>query len=307
MLRATRDLGRDPDLGQLLREDRDDLVDLRLALEPALGHPPLEVVVHLGLEGLERQVLQLALHLRHPEAVRQGRVDVQRLLADGALLLGGQVVEGAHVVEAVGQLDHQDPDVPGHGDQHLAEVLRLPLLATPEGELADLGDAVDQLGDVVPEALDQDGLAGRGVFQDVVEEPGRHGGGVHPELDEEPGDRQGVDVVGLARDPALAPVDLLGELVGPPDDVDVPRLVAGDLRQEVAQSPHPRAPFSSSRGTRRGARHPRPGKRPDQLPGDLLDYCPAPAFTTAFLPPRWRGWLQVSQSRMIGAATKIVE
>ena len=133
----------------------------------------------------------------------------------------GEVVEGAHVVEPVGQLDHQDPDVPGHGDQHLAEVLRLPLLAAREGQLADLGDAVDQLGDVVAEPLDQDRLAGGGVLEHVVEEPGRHRRGVHLELDEA-GDGQGMDVVGLARDSALAPVHLLGELVGSPDDVVVP-------------------------------------------------------------------------------------
>ena len=273
MLRPARDLRRDPDLGQLRRQDRDDLVDLRLALEAPLGHPALEVVVHLGMEGLERQVLELALDLRHTQPVRERRVDVQRLAADRALLLRGQVVERAHVVEPVGELDHQDPDVPGHGDQHLAEVLGLPLLAAGEGELPDLGDAVDQLGDVAPEALDQDGLAGRRVLEDVVEEPGRDRRGVHLELDEQAGDREGVDVVGLAGDPALAPVDLLGELVGPADDLDVPaRLIAGDLDQEVAQRPHVRVP-ARPRGAGEGATRPGPGSGPT-APGGLASLPP---------------------------------
>ena len=54
-------------------------------------------------------------------------------------------------MEPVGELDHEHADVPGHGHQHLAEVLGLPLLAGGEGELADLGDAVHQLGDLAPE------------------------------------------------------------------------------------------------------------------------------------------------------------
>ncbi len=268
VLRAPGDLPGDPDLGQLLREDRDDLVDLRLALQAALGHPPLEVFVGLGMEGLQRQIFQLALHLRHAQPVGERRVDVEGLLGDPALLLGAKVVEGAHVVEAVGQLDQDDPDVPGHGHQHLAEVLGLPLLPAREGQLADLGDAVDELGDIVAEPLDQDGLGGGRVLQHVVEEPRGDRRRVHPELDQEPGDGQGVDVVGLARDPPLAAVHLLGELVGPPHDVDVPpRLVAGDLGQEVAQSSHVRPRPGPPPGPPRQALRARAAQAVRRLPG----------------------------------------
>ena len=215
---------------------------IRLALEAPLGNPALEAVVRLGIHRLERQVLEFALDLGHTEPVREGGVDVQRLAGDRALLLRGQVVERAHVVEPVGELDHEDPDVPGHRHQHLAEVLRLPLLTAGEGELPDLGDAIDQLRDVATEPLHQHVLAGRGVLEHVVEETGRHGRGVHLELDEQAGNRERVDVVGLAGNPALALMDLPGELVRPPDDVDVPaRLIAGDLGQEVVQRPHVRA------------------------------------------------------------------
>jgi len=133
-------------------------------------------------------------------------------------------------VEPVRQLDHQDPDVPGHGDQHLAEVLGLALLAASERELADFGHAVDQLGDVRAEALAEHLLGRRRVLQDVVQEPGRHRRDVHLEVDEEPGHRQGVDVVGFPRHPSLAAVDLLGEGIGAADEVQVgPRLVARNL------------------------------------------------------------------------------
>ena len=42
----------------------------------------LERLVGLGLEVLERQVLELVLHLAHPEAVGDRRVDVEGLLGD---------------------------------------------------------------------------------------------------------------------------------------------------------------------------------------------------------------------------------
>ena len=35
--------------------------------------------------------------------------------------------EGAHVVQTVGKLDEDDPDVLGHGDEQFAEVLALPI------------------------------------------------------------------------------------------------------------------------------------------------------------------------------------
>ena len=127
----------------------------------------------------------------------------------------------------------------------------LPSLVTPSTSSA-----------ISPPNRSTSGLAGRGVLDDVVEEPGRDGGGVHLELGEEAGDLERVDVVGLAGDPALAPVDLRGELVGAPDDVDIPaRLVAGNLGQEVAQRPHVRVP-ARPRGTGRGATRPGPAGGP---------------------------------------------
>ena len=69
------------------------------------------------------------------------------------LLLGRQVAERAHVVGAVGELDQDDADVARHREEHLAEVLGLLLLARGEVDLADLGDAVDQAGDLLAEEL----------------------------------------------------------------------------------------------------------------------------------------------------------
>jgi hypothetical protein len=120
---------------------------------------------------LKDELLELVLDLAHPEAVGDRRVDVERLLGDLDAPLLGQVVERAHVVEPIGELDEDDADVVHHRQQHLAEVLGLPLLARRERNGADLGDAFDDVGDFGAEEL-VNALRGRQrVLDDVVEEP----------------------------------------------------------------------------------------------------------------------------------------
>ncbi len=99
----------------------------------------------------EREVLELPLDLRDAEPVGERRVDLHRLarLVDAALRR--QRRERAHVVQAVRELDQDDPDVLGHRDEHLAQVVALLLGERLELDLAELGDAVDELGDLVAE------------------------------------------------------------------------------------------------------------------------------------------------------------
>ena len=74
----------------------------------------------LGMQRGERQVFELLLQLLHAEAVGQRRVDVEGLLGDPLLLLERHRGERAHVVQPVGELDDEDPQVLGHRHQHLA-------------------------------------------------------------------------------------------------------------------------------------------------------------------------------------------
>ena len=68
----------------------DGVVDVGLALQPALGHPALQLEVVVGLQRAERQVLELGLDLGHAEAVGERRVDVERLLGDLRACSGGR-------------------------------------------------------------------------------------------------------------------------------------------------------------------------------------------------------------------------
>ena len=108
-------------------------------------------LVVLRLQVLERQVLQLGLHLRHAEAVGQRGVDLPGLQGDALLLLGRQLLQGPHVVQPVGQLDDDDPGILGDRQQQLAVVLDLLLGRGAEGQVADLGQPVDDARDFRPE------------------------------------------------------------------------------------------------------------------------------------------------------------
>ena len=68
-------------------------------------------------------------------------------------LLGTKVLERAHVVQAVGELDDDDADVGDHGEQHLADVLGLMVFAIGELDLVEFGDAFDDVCDLFAEAV----------------------------------------------------------------------------------------------------------------------------------------------------------
>ena len=111
----------------------------------------------------------------------------------------GQRRDRAHVVEPVGELDDQDPEVLGHRHEHLAHRGGLLRLLGVELEAVELGDAVDDGGDVGAElALDVvegDAVSSTASWSSAAGE----GDVVEPEVGEDPGDRERVVDVGLAR------------------------------------------------------------------------------------------------------------
>ena len=128
--------------------------------------------------------------------------------------LGLHVLERAHVVQPVGELDQQHANVAGDGDQQLAEVLGLLGLLGDEVELLDLGQAVDQRADLLAEHLVDLGAGDVGVLDDVVQQRGGDGGVVELELGEDRRHLERVGEVGIARLPHLVAVRLHGVHVG---------------------------------------------------------------------------------------------
>ena len=173
----------------------DGLGELGLHLGEAAG----DRLVVVGLQRLEREVLELGAHVLHAHAAGERGIDVHRLLGDAPALFGRHEVERAHVVQAVGELDQQHADVGRDGEQELAQVLGLRLLAGDEVEPLDLGQAVDDGADLGAEQLVDLGAGRVGVLDGVVQQ--RHGdrGVVELQVGEDGGDFERMGEVRVAR------------------------------------------------------------------------------------------------------------
>ena len=177
-----------------------------------------------GPQMAEGQFLQLAVGQVQTQPVGDRRVNLQRLRRNARPLFARHVIERAHVVRAIGQLDQDDPHVARHGQQHLAERLGLALFAGVELQLVELGQAIDQFGDGRAEALDQLGLGDAAVLDRVVQQR------CHQRLRVElpfgalrcHGDRMGD--VGLATGANLAQMGFVGKAVGLADLLDFGRV-----------------------------------------------------------------------------------
>jgi len=117
-------------------------------------------------------------------------------------------------VEPVGEFDQNHPQIPHHGQQHLADAFCLPLLTRSQVELAQLGDSVDALRHLVSEALAHVLQLGAGVLHYVVQQPGLKAHHVHVHIGKLASHQQRMNHVRLSGFALLIPVPLLGEAEG---------------------------------------------------------------------------------------------
>ena len=215
-------------LAQVGRDVLDDLLEEDVAARGALGDQPGDLVVPLGVQRREGQVLEFPLDGVHAEPVGQRREDLQHLTRLALLLLPRQVAQRAHVVQPVGELDDQDPDVPGHRHDHLAHGLGLGDLAVLD--LVQLGHPVHQGRDLVTEVGPQlvEGVVG--VLHRVVQQGRAQRLVVHPQLGQDRGHRERVGDVGVAALALLPGVPVRGHVVGVLDEPDVRLGVGGAHR-----------------------------------------------------------------------------
>ena len=194
------------------------------------------------MQRLEREVLELPLDRVDAEPVRDRCVDVERLACLVDLLLLRHRVDRAHVVQAIGELDQDDPDVRGHRDHHLAVVLRLRLVARLEGQLGQLGHAVDEPGDLLAEALLDVLERCLRVLDGVVQQRRAQRLGVEAHPGADLGDADRVDDELLTRATELVGVVLAGvdEGLAHAITIDRDRGLVGmllDDREEIAEQP----------------------------------------------------------------------
>ena len=232
-------LHRDLGLAQLRGDGLLQVVDFELSRLPLALHFRRECLIPGRVEIFERQLLELVLNLAHTEPVRDWRVNVEGFLRGPDLPILGHMRQGAHVMQPVGQLDEDDADVVDHRQQHLAEVLGLPLFARREGYRADFGHPLDDVGHFGAKVL-LDLLNGRqGVLDDVVEQAGGNGDRVEPHFGQNAGHLERVHQIGLPRMPDLTLMFEGGKHVGPAKEL--PFLVRGirpHLLEKVFEPDH---------------------------------------------------------------------
>ena len=159
-------------------------------------------------------LLQFPIEAVEAEAVGDRRIDLERFPRHAPTLFHPHGVERAHIVQAVGQLDQDDAHIPRHGQQHLAEVLRLRLFVALVLDAIELGNAIDELGSLLAEALGQLRLGDGGIFHHVVQQGGDQRLGIETPASQRLGDRQRMRNIGFAADPVLAAMRLGSENVG---------------------------------------------------------------------------------------------
>ena len=156
------------------------------------------------IEKAEAEILQFTSDLTHAQTVGDGRENFQSLLCDLLLAVRLEVLQSPHIVQPVGQFDEHHPNVVDHGQHHLAEVLRLLLLASGKVDLADLGDALHDVRDLFAELL-----------ADVNDRHGRvHRDRIHLHFGKHQRNFQRMDEIRLTRRPALPFMNLQRVVVG---------------------------------------------------------------------------------------------
>ena len=151
VLRPAGDRRLDPARAQVGLDALDHLAEVGVAARCALGDETDDLVVPLRVQRGEREVLELPLDRVHAEPVGQRREHLERLARLALLLLRREEPQRAHVVQPVGELDHQHAWVARHRDDHLAD--RLGLGGGAVLDLVELGDAVDEVRDLLAELV----------------------------------------------------------------------------------------------------------------------------------------------------------
>ncbi len=213
MLGSSGDLVFDAGRGQGAFERRREILDILFAFAAAVADFLFDIFIVFRIEIFERQILQLPLNAGHAESVGQGCVNLARFHRDTLLLFRRQMLQGSHVVKPVGQLDDYDPDIPGHGKKHLAEIFHLLLGRAFDSIARYLGQAVDHLGDFLTEIFVYLVHGGSGVLDNVVQQPRGDRLRVHMEFGQYEGDVEAMFHVGVARFAELPGVRTVGEFI----------------------------------------------------------------------------------------------
>ena len=111
--------------GEVLAGGVQNLLQDLTALLASAENVFVEHLVAKRIAVREAQFLKLAENVVHAEAVCDRYVDVERLTRNACALFRAHDAQCSEVVQSVGELHQDDAHVFGHGEEHLAEALRL--------------------------------------------------------------------------------------------------------------------------------------------------------------------------------------
>jgi hypothetical protein len=115
------------------------------------------------------EVLKFTAQLTHPQTMRNWRKDFHRLFRNAPALFRTQVLQRPHVVQTISQLNQYDSHVVDHGQQHLTDVFCLLVFAGDVADLRDLGQAVNQVGDLFAKVVTDSVEINECIFNHIVQ------------------------------------------------------------------------------------------------------------------------------------------
>jgi hypothetical protein len=154
--------------------------------------------VSRGLQVAKSEVLQFSTDESHTKSVGNWSVDIDGLAGDALLALGFEKLERAHIVETVGELDHHDPNVVDHREQHLANIFGLARFGREEIETADFRGAFDEARDLWAEHLRNTVERNFRILDDIMKERGGERGCVELHVGENMGHFERMREIGFA-------------------------------------------------------------------------------------------------------------
>ena len=208
-------------LGQERLELVLDAFDHGLVLAGEVLQLVADGLIGFRINVLEGQILQLLAHVLHAHAAGERRIDFHRLLGNSPALVGAHVIERAHVVQPVCELDQKHAHVIGHGKKQLAQVFGLLRLAGDEVETLDLGKALDQRADLVAKELVDLVTRRGGVLDRVMQQRDRDRRLVHVQVGQDRRDFERVGDIGVTAGALLTPMLLHGVDIGLVEQRDI--------------------------------------------------------------------------------------
>ena len=131
---------------------------------------------------LEREIFELRFDAIQTQPVGKGRKDVERFAHNLILSRRRHRIEGAHVVESVGDFHQDDANVVAHGEENLLERLRLHRSAVAEDATAHFCHPFDNVRHLFAEEIGDIFAGIVGILHHIVQQSRANGGGSHAHL-----------------------------------------------------------------------------------------------------------------------------